>query len=180
MSRSFNHLDTKIGFLQDVSVLVCKMTARCSVNEQNGFIVTFRIPRFPFVSLFLIALFAVPELAAWIFGKVLIPILASIFKVLERLLFASLYSYLIDNKSITCKQSGFIKWDSITNPHLSLTHMIHPAFKCDIPKEVISVYLDISKAFDKVWHKGSIFKLIQTGINGRMLNILTDLLSSRV
>ena len=69
-------------------------------------------------------------------------------KVLERLIFASLYSYLIGNNCITSKQSGFIKGDSTTNQLLSITHMIHSAFDCDIPKEVISVYLDISKAFD--------------------------------
>ncbi len=58
--------------------------------------------------------------------------------------------------------------------------MIHSEFDCDIPKEVRSVYLDISKAFDKVWHEGLIFKLKQYGISGHMLNILTDFLSNRL
>ena len=57
--------------------------------------------------------------------------------------------------------------------------MIHSAFDCDIPKEVRSVYLDISKAFDKVWHEGMIFKLKQVGVGGYMLDILTDFLSNR-
>ena len=57
--------------------------------------------------------------------------------------------------------------------------MIHSAFDCDIPKEVRSVYLDISKAFDKVWHEGLIFKLRQVGVSGNMLDILTDFLSDR-
>ena len=57
-------------------------------------------------------------------------------KVFERLFFTSLYSYLIGNKFITSKQSGFIKGDSTTNQLLSITHMIHSAFDCDIPKEV--------------------------------------------
>ena len=55
--------------------------------------------------------------------------------------------------------------------------MIHSAFDCDIPKEVRSVYLDISKAFDKVWHEGMIFKLKQVGVGGHMLHILSDFLS---
>ena len=57
--------------------------------------------------------------------------------------------------------------------------MIHSAFDCDIPKEVRSVYLDISKAFDKVWHEGLIFKLSQIGVSGKMMGILADFLSSR-
>ena len=39
--------------------------------------------------------------------------------------------------------------------------------------------LDISKAFDKVWHKGLIHKLKQNGIVGRFLKILTDFLKLR-
>ena len=42
--------------------------------------------------------------------------------------------------------------------------------------EVRGVFLDISKAFDKVWHGCVIFKLIQNSIPGKMLNILNDFL----
>ena len=41
------------------------------------------------------------------------------------------------------------------------------------------VFLDISKAFDKVWHDGSIYKLQQNGISGELLNILVDFLNKR-
>ena len=45
--------------------------------------------------------------------------------------------------------------------------------------EVRAVFLDISKAFDKVWHKGLIFKFKQNGISEKTLNIITDFLSFR-
>ena len=57
--------------------------------------------------------------------------------------------------------------------------MIQSALDCDPPKEVRSIYLDISKAFDKVWHAGLIFKLKQNGIQGQMLQILSNFLSNR-
>ena len=41
------------------------------------------------------------------------------------------------------------------------------------------VILDISKAFDKVWHKGIIFKLKQNGISGKLLSVLSDFLKDR-
>ena len=41
------------------------------------------------------------------------------------------------------------------------------------------VLLDISKAFDKVWHKDLIYKLKQNGISGKLLNLIIDFLSNR-
>ena len=37
----------------------------------------------------------------------------------------------------------------------------------------------MSKAFDKVWHKGLIFIMKQNGISGELLHILSDFLSNR-
>ena len=42
-----------------------------------------------------------------------------------------------------------------------------------------SVFLDISKAFDKVWHKELIFKLSQNGVSGNLLDILYGFLNDR-
>ena len=40
-------------------------------------------------------------------------------------------------------------------------------------------FLDISKAFDKVWHEGLIYKLQQHGISDELLNIVIDFLNNR-
>ena len=106
----------------------------------------------------------------------LLPIFGKIF---EKIIFESLYSYLIDNCMITPKQSGFIKGDSTINQLLSISQKIHEAFDCDIPLEVYAIFLDISKAFDKVWHPGLLFKLKQLGIDDAMFNILESFLAGR-
>ena len=41
------------------------------------------------------------------------------------------------------------------------------------------VFLDISKAFDRVWHKGLIFKLKEFGITGGLLGWFIDYLKDR-
>ena len=41
------------------------------------------------------------------------------------------------------------------------------------------MFLDISKAFDKVWHESLIFKLKQNGISGKLLNLIKDFLKKR-
>ena len=45
--------------------------------------------------------------------------------------------------------------------------------------EVRSVFLGISKAFDKLWHDGIIYKLTQNGISENLLNLLEDFLKER-
>ena len=45
------------------------------------------------------------------------------------------------------------------NQLLRITHEICEAFDCDSPLEVRSIFLDISKVFDKVWHEGLLYKL---------------------
>ena len=104
----------------------------------------------------------------------LLPILAKVF---EKIIFKNLYNYLTANKLITKNQSGFRPGDSCTNQLLSLVHEIHESF--DRGLEVRSIYLDMSKAFDKVWHEGLIFKLEQNGIEGKLLNLFKNYLSNR-
>ena len=78
---------------------------------------------------------------------------------------------------ITPNQSGFKTGDSCINQLISITHEIYNSF--DDGYEVRGVFLDISKAFDKVWHQGLHYKLRQNGISGELLNILTDFLDDR-
>ena len=56
-------------------------------------------------------------------------------------------------------------------------HDIQKAF--DKQKEVRAVYLDMSKAFDKVWHEGLIHKLKQNGVEGKLLNLFSSYLTNR-
>ena len=86
-----------------------------------------------------------------------------------------MFRFFLDNKLISTNQSGFKPGDSCINQLLSITHEIYKSF--DDGLEVRSVFLDISKAFDKVWHEGAILKLKQNDISGDLLNILTDFLS---
>ena len=41
------------------------------------------------------------------------------------------------------------------------------------------MFLDISKAFDKVWHKGLIYKLKSNGISGNLLSFFDDYIKNR-
>ena len=87
-----------------------------------------------------------------------------------------MFEFFIQNNLITPNQSGFKTGDSCINQLISITHKIYKSF--DDGYEVRGVFLDISKAFDKVWHQGLHYKLRQKGISGELLNILTDFLDN--
>ena len=104
----------------------------------------------------------------------LLPICVKIF---ERILYNSLFDFLNQNDLISPAQSGFKPGDSCINQLLSITHEIYHSM--DEGYEIRGVFLDISKAFDKVWHEGLVFKLKQNGISGNLLNIFEDFLRNR-
>ena len=63
------------------------------------------------------------------------------------------------------------------NRLISITHSILNLL--DEGLEERGVFLDISKAFDKAWQEGLIYKLQQNGISSELLNILIDILNNR-
>ena len=104
----------------------------------------------------------------------LLPIFAKIF---ERTLFANMHNFFTSNGLITKNQSGFQPGESVTNQLICLVESSHSSL--DINLVVRSVFLDMSKAFDKVWHEGLLFKLKQNGISGKLLTLLKNYLSNR-
>ena len=56
---------------------------------------------------------------------------------------------------------------------------VHISFDNNKSLEVRAVFLDISKAFDKVWHQGLLFKLEQIDVSGSFLTLIRNYLSNR-
>ena len=104
----------------------------------------------------------------------LLPICGKIF---ERLIYNSLFEFFISNKLISSNQSGFKPGDSCINQLLSITHEIYKSF--DDRYEVRGIFIDISKAFDKVWHNGLIYKLKQNGVSGNLWKLIIYFLDAR-
>ena len=100
-------------------------------------------------------------------------------KILEKLIYDSLYSHLVSSELLNPNQSGFRPGDSTVNQLISITHTIFKAFDCNPPLDVRSVYLDISKAFDRVWHDGLIYKLKRCGVSGNLLALINNFLKDR-
>ena len=98
-------------------------------------------------------------------------------KVFERIVFKYIFNYFKENFIINNYQSGFQSGRSTVTQLLELYHQFCMAV--DAQKEIRVIFLDIKKAFDKVWHKGILHKLALCGIKGNLLNWFMSYLSNR-
>ena len=94
--------------------------------------------------------------------------------------FIILFTFYLKSNNIVYKfQSGFRKGDSCISQLPATTHDIHTNFDACPSLETRGVFLDISKAFDRVWHEGLLYKLKLYGINGLILKLLKSCLTNR-
>ena len=98
-------------------------------------------------------------------------------KILEKIVFDQVYYFLTTNNLLSKNQSGFRPGDSTIYQLISITSSIYESF--EKYEETRAIFLDISKAFDKVWHEGIIFKLKCNGISGNLLNFFENYLKNR-
>ena len=106
-----------------------------------------------------------------------ISLLSSCGKVLERIIFKHVYNFLNTNKLLYKYQSGFLPKHSTTYQLIDIYHHIcqamdHGQFSC-------IVFCDISKAFDRVWHSGLLFKLREHGFGDSLLTWFNSYLRNR-
>ena len=93
----------------------------------------------------------------------LIPVLSKIFK---RIIYNGIFKIFLGNNLISSNQSGFNPGDLCINQLIAITHDFFKGFHVGL--EVRGVFLDISKAFNKVWHEGLIYKSRHNGICGNL------------
>jgi hypothetical protein len=98
-------------------------------------------------------------------------------KVFEKIIYKHVYNHLYFNNHISDSQSGFLPGRSTISQLAEILHKIYEENDCG--NEIRIVFLDISKAFDRVWHRGLLYKLGETGISGNLLLWFSDYLQNR-
>ena len=107
-----------------------------------------------------------------------VSLLSTFIKIMERIIFKHLYNHFQEKILLSVWQSGFRPGSSTVTQLLELYDCFCKAV--DNQKEIRVVFLDISKAFDKVWHLGLLFKLKKWGISGKLLEWIQDYLKDRM
>ncbi|KAL4148923.1 hypothetical protein QTP88_003061 [Uroleucon formosanum] len=100
-----------------------------------------------------------------------ITLLSSLIKIYEQLILTLL------SDKIRPEQFAFRPKHSTTQQLTKLTHQLSQNFNNNI--KTASIFLDVEKAFDRVWHAGLLFKLSQLNISTEIVKIIESFLTDR-
>ena len=106
-----------------------------------------------------------------------VSILPTLSKVTETVIHNRLLRHLLSNNIITKQQAAYLPADSTAQQLLSIVHLIKTTLASNNVAQ--GVFLDVSKAFDAVWHRGLLAKLDQINISGPVYQLFSSYLSER-
>ena len=98
-------------------------------------------------------------------------------KTMERIINQRLQWYLEEEQIIVPEQAGFRRYRSTEDQTTHLAQVIEDAFQAQ--KVTLAVFIDLQKAFDKVWKDGLLVKLLRNGIRGNMYQWTKSYLHNR-
>lgn len=106
-----------------------------------------------------------------------ISLLSNIGKIFEQILLTRLLKHIHEVKTLPDEQHGFRSQHSTLHQLLRVSELILGGFNSQ--RSTGAIFLDIAKAFDKVWLNGLLLKLHNTGIDPQLLGVLKSFLQRR-
>ena len=106
-----------------------------------------------------------------------ISLLCIISKLFETIINQQIMSHLSEANLLSDFQYGFRSSRSTADVLTVISNRISGAL--DNSCDARAIALDISKAFDKVWHRGLLHKISSYGISGRIFSVIKSFLSGR-
>jgi ribonuclease HI len=98
-------------------------------------------------------------------------------KLLERIINHRLHWILESDHTIVPEQAGFRQFRCTEDQTAHLSQIIEDAFQAK--KATLACFIDLQRAFDKVWKDGLLVKLLRYGIHGRMYKWIKSYLHNR-
>ena len=106
-----------------------------------------------------------------------ISLLNSMSKIYEKLLLHIMHTHSSTHNINIPQQAGFTAHTSTIHQLTRLTNHIHDGFRSR--KVTVATFLDVERAFDRVWHQGLLFKLISLNFPRNLILSTQSFLKSR-
>ena len=106
-----------------------------------------------------------------------ISLLSCLGKVMERMVNTRLLKHLEENHLLSNTQSAYRKNRSTEDQLVYLAQQIENAYQ--EKKKVLGIFVDLTKAFDKVWKEGLLLKLLKKRVEGNMYRWIRNFLHYR-
>ncbi len=107
-----------------------------------------------------------------------ISLLSSLSKILERIVLKRINDHIDDNNIIPPEQHGFRKQKSTAHQLIKIVTHIKNSFKINTSSTGM-IFLDVEKAFDRVWHTGLLYKLLKFRFPIYLIKFIRSYLSNR-
>ena len=101
-------------------------------------------------------------------------------KVLEPIVTTRLYSWAESTNLLPPEQSGFRKKRSVNDRLFQLTQIVVQQFARRRTQHVEAIFLGVEKAFDRVWHNGLRYKLLNLNLPPLLTRWISNFLKDRV
>ena len=98
-------------------------------------------------------------------------------KIMERVVYTRFYTYLMSKYLLIWRNSGFRSLDGTVNQLVNIVHNVY--HDLDTGHDSCIVFLDASKAFDKVWNKGLIIHKLKISVDTNLLGWFKSYLNNR-
>lgn len=109
-----------------------------------------------------------------------ISLLSNVGKLYERIILARIREFTSANNILIDEQFGFRPRHScVQQVHRITEHILDGFSKFSHGVPTCAIFLDVAKAFDKVWHNGLVYKLYDMGMPDRLVLIIRDFLTDR-
>ena len=106
-----------------------------------------------------------------------ISLTSCICKLMERIINRRLMWYLEDNKLIMDEQAGFRQHRSTEDQIAYISQVVEEGFQKQ--HHTVVIWVDMEKAFDKIWREGLIMKLLDAKVSHKMLKWIEHYLQQR-
>ena len=109
-----------------------------------------------------------------------ISLLCNLGKVLESIVTTRLYLWAESTDLLPPEQSGFRKKRSVKDRLFQLTQIVAQQFATRRTQHVGAIFLDVEKAFDRVWHTGLRYELLTLNLPPLLTRWISNFLKERV